>query len=220
MSSQNKPLTLSFERIEREIIWLKIFLYLCFVLIIFRILYLLFNQLYLDASSTGGHLIILLSALLVANAAERQIVHSSLIRVDEKVIDILRISHHLLSITQDIRNRIHFIKTSIEGRPVPLVAIVENIRVIEKRFESFYEKDIYVYLQPEVVEKIHSLSATVFGLSSTSKTLELMYEANHALLSINVPLPTSESIISGLASSLEDLGLIETQIRQLRATID
>lgn len=213
-----KKLTGRFDNLNRQVDALGIFAVVLFFLLAGYAIYLMYGQKVDDALKVSMPLAALVSALLVAKVASRLLEHNGLVREDDRRQEVVKITHHLLAVIDDLRNRIGYVVLVFREGNRPMIALFENVAVIEKRYEVFFDRDIYRYLNGETINLIGRMSGGIFGLTSFTKGVEKEF---HGSLLINIPATeTSKKISENLDLLLKDLDVLDGQIRQLRGTLE
>ena len=105
------------------------------------------------------------AALLVAKTATRLLIHNMFVRADDRVSEIVRVTHHTLALLNDLRGRVHYMGTMLSEGNRPVVALTKNAEYIQKRYEALFDREIYDHLPGPVIDRIIGLSGSVFGLS-------------------------------------------------------
>lgn len=164
----------------------------------------------------------LTSASLLAFAANRQIIHANIFREDQRRRDTARMANHMLAVVRDLANRVHDARRRIHDKNAASVVLVESAKTISDRFESLYERENFLYLTPEATELIHSLSGSIFGLTTLmthigrlrEKNAEVHYSSDHAAVGI------VERHTEAVESVLARLEQMEEELFQLRKSVD
>src|SRR5262245_10553750 len=60
---------------------------------------------------------------------------------DNKVQDAVRCIHHAMAITNDLRGRVHYLRTTLAEGGRPLIALTANAESISRRYEALYDRD-------------------------------------------------------------------------------
>lgn len=214
-----KKLEDRFGKFEGEVRALETLVVFLFCLLAGYAIYLIYHQKIEDALKAFLPLGALISALLVAKVASRLLVHNDIVREDERRQDVVRITHHLLAVLMDLRQRVRFSVRALREESGTLIFLIENVNVIEKRYEVFLDREIYRFLAGETIELIGRMSGPIFGLAAFTKALAEICRDNSAIIATSGGDAANESI-KQLESLLEDLDVLEEQIRQLRGTLE
>jgi hypothetical protein len=106
----------------------------------------------------------LLAVLVVVRVANRLISNGNIIREDDRRQEIVRTTHHLIAITQDLRARVGYAKAMLTEGGRPPIAIVQIAKSIEDRYETLLQRDGYKYLPGSCVDIITRISGDIFGI--------------------------------------------------------
>jgi hypothetical protein len=208
-----------FGRFEKEVGALEIFVVFLFILLAGYAIYLVYHQKIEDALRVFLPLGALISALLVAKVASRLLAHNDIVREDERRQDVVRITHHLLAVLMDLRQRVRFSVRALREESGPMIFLIENVNVIEKRYEVFLDREIYRFLAGETIELIGRMAGPIFSLAAFTKALAEICRDNSAIIATSGGDAANESI-KQLESLLKDLDILEEQIRHLRGTLE
>lgn len=204
-----------YNNLERQIFALDVFAVVLFCLLAGYAIYLVYNQKVDDALKVSMPLGALISAMLVAKVASRLLAYNVIVREEDRRQDIVRITHHLLAVISDLRNRVGYTVGMFRDGSQPLVILIENAAVIEKRYEVFLDREVYRFLSGETIELIGRMSGHVFGL----KGLAEIYRSKPNTIIPTGDHPVSKQMSEGLESLLKDLDALAEQIRHLRSTL-
>lgn len=214
-----KKLEERFGNFDKEVAALEMLVVFLFCLLAGYSIYLVYHQKIEDALRVFLPLGALISALLIAKVASRLLAHNNIVREDERQQDVVRITHHLLAVIIDLRQRVKFSVRALREENGPLIFLIENVNVIEKRYEVFLEREIYRYLTGETIELIGRMSAPIFGLAAFTKALAEICKDNSAIIKTSGS-DAANGSIQQLESLLGDLDDLEEKIRQLRGTLE
>lgn len=215
-----KKLTLLFGKLEKQVGALEILAVVMFCLLAGYAIYLVYDKKTDDALKVATPLGALISALLVAKVASRFLAHNDIVREDNRRQDIVRVTHHLLVVISDLRDRVGYAIGMFRDGGRPLIALIENADVIEKRYEVFLDREAYRFLNGETAELIGRMSGHVFGLAILAKALAEIYRGKPNIIIPASEVQTSKKVIEGLELLLKDLDVLDAQIRQLRGTLE
>jgi len=166
---------------------------------------------------------VLISAVLVATVASRLLTHNKVTREEDDCKDIVRITHHLIAIIMDLRNRVEYSKDSFKKSvepPVSVIVSIENAVVIEKRYEVLFDREAYRFLSSESVELISRMSASIFTLVVTTKSWSVGGEDKRSALLASISTTEQDEAVAMLDALLKDLNALEQQVRQLREEVE
>lgn len=171
----------------------------------------------INLAEAFGRVGIIVSVLLVATAATRQLAHSDIVREDDRRRDIVRITHHLMLVISDLHQRVSYASAVLSEGGRPLIALTKNVDVIEKRYETFFDREeIYGYLSGESADLIKGMSGHISGLTSLSDGIA---EAYKKIDNAELPIRNEAESSRLCLPLLEQLDLLDKQVRQLRETV-
>ena len=211
-----KNLLSEYSKLERQFGFLELFACVLFCLYVADGVRLVWEH-GINLAEAFGRVGIIVSVLLVATVASRQLAHSDIVREDDRRRDIVRITHHLMLVLSDLRQRVSYASTVLSEGGRPLIALTKNVDVIEKRYEVFFDREeIYGYLSGKSVDLIRDMSGRISGLKTLSDGIA---EACKNIDNAGLPSRKAPESTKLLLSLLEDLDLLDKQIRQLRETV-
>lgn len=163
-----------FNNSEREIIALKYTLMVLFLVVVYRASSLIAEELYSDLWALLTPTITCFSILMVCSIANRLISNNNMIKAGEQRADLVRTTHYLIAVTKDLRQKVRHIKLIIEGK-VPAIAFAEISKTIQKRYEVFYEPNVYEFLPGKCIDIITGISGHIYGISVLSAGIEFEF---------------------------------------------
>ncbi|MDX8399560.1 MAG: hypothetical protein R8K20_04865 [Gallionellaceae bacterium] len=209
-----------FANIEKDVSALMIFAFFLVFLFYLYAIYFIWIQKIEEVLKVFMPFGALISAVLVAKVASRLLTHNKVTREEDDCKDIVRITHHLIAIVSDMRERVGFSVSLFRDGGKPWIVLIENAVVIEKRYEVLLDREAYRFLKGESVELIGRMSGSVFALTVFAKALaETCQDKINTIIPISED-PTRVNIIEQLESLLKELDLFEVQIRQLRGRVE
>jgi len=215
-----KKLVQKFHLVERDVNVLTNVLIFLLLAILFRAAYLIFNQ---ELNTLWGLLspfTSLAAALLVSKTASRLILNGQVIREDEKRQEVVRVTHHLMATTKDLKARVgYFKKLMVEGDK-PIAIMLGLAKSIEQRYESLFEREPYKYLPGESVDLINNLSGSIYGIQSTAEILKNASATNPLILIKTLTGQTSEQYASMMDKLLTEIQTLIDQIYAIRIAIE
>lgn len=198
----------SYKKFDRDIDALSGLLLFLMLLIIGRVIACVFQKEYDALWPLLISAIPIVAAMLVVRVANRQITHGNLIREDDRRQQVVRVTHHLIAIALDMRQRVGFMhKILDEGRATPLL-FEQLASSIESRYEVLLEPDAYKYLPGSCVDIIVNMSGSIFGMVTVSKGVTLVAEKDSRLLA-------NEKIPKGSQEVLAQLVLLKDELTRL-----
>lgn len=212
-----RKLTDGYDKLDRQVCALEIFAAVLFCMLAGYAIYLVYIQRIDDALKVSMPLGALISAMLVAKVASRLLAHNVIVRVDDRRQDIVRVTHHLLIVISDLRDRVGYAIGMFRDGGRPLIALIENAAAIEKRYESLLDREVYRFISGETIGLIGSMRGHVFGLAVFAKGLD--QDKPNTIIPTSDD-PTRKKMIEGLESLLKGLDVLDVQVRQLRGTLE
>lgn len=155
----------------------------------------------------------LLAALLATLVADRHLIHNSIMLENERIFEVVQVTHRYIAITQDLESKIAFLKSSMTRGGFTLAGYIVVCDSIESRYESYFEKDIYKHLPGDAVNIINSMSGSIMGLISAIAGLK----TNNINLSDVLPPSSSPPPVEDLLREIKDL---KDKLYELRTSID
>lgn len=153
-----------FQRLNREVEALYYFLLGLTVLLLVRVGWLVYREDHDQLWSVLAQTTPLVAAILVARVANRLIVNSALVRADDERKDLVRVTHHLIAISRDLKAQVSYLTTMLRDGGRPILAIEQIADSIEKRYEALLEPDAYRFLPGPCVDLITAISGSIFGI--------------------------------------------------------
>lgn len=132
-----------FERLDKDVEALSNVLLIFIVLLFARVTLLIYEHRFDELWAILAPMTALVAALLIARVASRLITNNNIIREDDRRMDIVRVTHHLLAVAQDLRARVDYVKTMLSTGNRPVFALGEIVSTIERRYETLLERDAY-----------------------------------------------------------------------------
>ncbi len=165
----------------------------------------------------------LASASLLAFAANRQIIHTNIVRESVRREDVVRVTHHLLAVVTDLTNRIHYTEQKLYDEKTVPVILASNATTISDRFESLYDREHFQYLSKESTQLIHDLSGSIFGLVALTREMASMREQNPDPSYVTkkiLPMAITLKNTGAFESIKSNLNNLDNELRALRSTVD
>lgn len=162
----------------------------------------------------------LLAALLVARVAKRVIVNGDIIRADERRLDLVRTTHHLLAISQDLQARVKYVKGMLIKGGRPAFALPQLAATIEDRYETLLERDAYKFLPGTCVDIITRMSGSIFGIRMFAEGMKQISEADPTYALKCLPNNDNPELIASLDELMADLKKLIDELFTLRASVD
>lgn len=126
---------------------------------------------------------------------------------DAKVQDAVRCIHHAMATTNDLRARLHSLKTTVVEGGRPLAALTRNVESMLRRYEALYDRDLYRHLPGPVIDRITSMSGSFAGIEMLAVAISSgLNNQQHAVLVVNHPVdPKVVDSFSLLQNDLDEL---------------
>ncbi|MDO6427385.1 hypothetical protein Q4489_10190 [Thalassotalea sp. 1_MG-2023] len=206
-----------YETIDRDIRWLTWLLITYCCLVLFRIIYCLYNKDFNSLFEGAKPLLPPLTALLVVQIANRLIINNRILEANEQRVETVQSTHHAIIIVKDLKAKVGYVKHCIENNRPP-IALVEVAARIEVRYESLFERSLYKYLQGESIDLIARISGTIFGIQIFAEQLQQQVAnkehtiENMPQLNSDKPLNSLDDLLNELETLLDHLYAIREQI--------
>lgn len=209
-----------FERLDKDIEVLSNVLLVFIVLLFARVALLIYEHRFDELWAILAPMTALVAALLVARVATRLITNNNIIKEDDRRRDLVRVTHHLLAVAQDLLARVGYVKVLLSTGNRPVFALGEIVSTIERRYETLLERDSYQYLPGPSVDLIIRISGSIFGICTLARGLEKV-TTDKPLASIDsVLLSDREQQVAKLGDLMDDLNKLIDQIYEVRGSID
>jgi cytochrome b561 len=210
----------NYEKLDRDIEALSNFLVILFVALVARAMLLAYQGQYDELWSLLGSITSIVAALLVSRAALRLITNGNIVREDEKRQEVVRVTHHLLAITQDLRARVGYVKTTLSDPSHPAFALGQVAITIERRYETLLDRDAYRFLPGKCVDIIIRISGSIFGIGALAEGVKHISAKSPFGALGNVYPQDSAPLIAQLDELMNDLQTLIDGIYEVRSTID
>lgn len=210
----------TYKKFDRDVDALSGVLLFLLLLVIGRGIMCVYRQDYDALGPLLTSVIPIVAASLVVRVANRQIVHGNLIREDERRQQVVRVTHHLMAIAIDMRQRVGYMhKTLNEAYATPF--LLEQIAAnIESRYEVMLEPEAYKYLPGACIDIIVNMSGSVFGLATLAKGVSLVAQKDSGL-AVNGKIPkASPEILEQLASLKAELTRLIEGVHDVRKALE
>lgn len=162
----------------------------------------------------------IIAALLVVRVANRQITYGTLTRADDKRQDLVRVTHHLIAIIQDMRQRVGYLHSLLDGGKATPLVLDQITTTIERRYESLMEPDAYKYLPGPCIDIIVSISGSIFGLATMAKGVSQMAAANPIYSATGSVPQSSPEVISQLSKLKTDITRLLDGVYEVRNGVE
>lgn len=209
-----------FKRLDRDVETLSNILLFFILLLSVQVVRLIYIQKFDELWAILAPMTALVAALLVTTVANRLITNNNIIREDDRRINIVRVTHHLLAVVQDLHSRVGYANTVLINNNNSVFCFGEIAASIERRYETLFERDLYQYLPGPSVDLIIGMSGSIFGVCTLAEGLGKATLNKPMALIDNVLLPKRKQLVSELDKLMIDLMKLIDQIYELRASIN
>lgn len=197
-----------FEKYDREINVLYNLLIFFLLVLTIRVCFLIYSGLYDEIWKLIAPAITLVSAMIITRSANRLIENEKIVRADEKRIEIVQVTHHLIAITKDLKQRVGYVKKLLSDGDKPAFALVEIAKSVESRYESLYERDLYRYLPGNCVDIITNISGSVYGIITLAIGIDVVTSQNKMTALKDIP-------NNGTKPPIESITKLEAELKEL-----
>lgn len=208
-----------FNSADREIAALKYTLMALLCIVAYRAVSLLSEERYSDLWVLLTPSITCFSVLIACSIANRLIANNNIIRTNEQRINLVRTTHYLIAVTKDLRQKVGHIRSIIDGR-MPAIAFAEISKTIQKRYEVFYEPNIYEFLPGECIDIITNISGQIYGISVLSAGIESACSEKPLIHLKNDNFNENHPTIKSLSELDKDLEKLVNKIFNLRLSVE
>ena len=157
----------------------------------------------------------LLAALLATFVADRHIVFTSKNRDYDQAFEVTQITHRYIATLVDLRNKLGYMKKMFSDGGHYIHSYTTLVSSIEKRYESLLDdKEAFKYVHGTTIDKINSLSASIFALKSYVATLE-----ETAIAQSNQKFPPSPSESNPFDNQINTIELILDELEELKNNV-
>ncbi len=112
--------------------------------------------------------------MIVTLSAKRLIENGRIQREDDRRVEIVQVTHHLIAVSKDLKQRVGYAKELLTKGDKPAFVLVEIAKSIEARYESLYEKDLYKYLPGNCVDIITRISGSIYGIVTLATGINVL----------------------------------------------
>ena len=130
--------------------------------------------------------------------------------------DIVRVTHRLIAVINDLKDKVAFLGKLISEGNKPLTALMQSTEDIKNGYKDLSDKEIYEFLKGDTIDLIASMSGHIFGLTTSSDTIYNLYKPTGILMLPNLNQENS----AATQALLNDLDTLDKQIRELRESIE
>lgn len=162
----------------------------------------------------------LLSVLVVVRVANRLISNGHILREDDRRQELVRTTHHLIAITEDLRARVDYAKKMLSEGSRPTLALVQIAKSIEERYEELLQRDGFRFMPGTCVDIIVRISGNIFGIGVLAEGMKVATFDKPAHALVPIPVNASHPPPPPFDELLNDLQQLLDQLFELRQSID
>lgn len=209
-----------FRRADRDIDALTYVLVSLLLVLAGRVAFLVYGGQFDQLWSLLAPTIPVIAALLVVRVANRLIISGNIVREDERRKDIVRITHHLIAITKDLKGRVEFVKKLLSEGSGPVLALSQIAATIEDRYEALLDREAYELLPGKCVDLIVKMSGSIFGISLLAAGTQHGIAANPAFALQSLPNKDSHLPAAELAKLMAEIQELIDELFRLRDSLE
>ena len=131
--------------------------------------------------------------------------------------DIVRVTHRLIAVINDLKDKVAFLGKLISEGNKPLTALMQSTEDIKNGYKDLSDKEIYEFLKGETIDLIASMSGHIFRLTTLSDTIYNLYNSTGILM---LPTLSQSGNPAPTQAILDNLDTLDKQIRELRESIE
>lgn len=208
----------NFKSVDRDIEALSNVLIVFIIALASRAAFLFYQEQYDGLWLLLGSIASIVAALLIARAAARLIINGQIIREDDRRQELVRVTHHLIAVTKDLRARVGYVKTMLNGDSRSALALNNLAITIERRYETLLERDAYQFLPGNCVDIIISISGAIFGIGAMAEDVKHI-AAQNPLRVLDGTWLKDDGLIIQLDKLMDDLQALIDGIYKMRSSI-
>ena len=160
---------------------------------------------------------ILVSVLLISKVATRQIVHQDVSYENTRNMNIVRVTHRLIAVINDLKDKVTYLAKLISEGDRPVTTLMLTAEDIKNGYKALSDKEIYEFLRGETIDLIASMSGHVFGLITSADVIHNLYKSTGNFM---LPVLNQSGNPAPTQALLDDLDTLDKQIRELRESIE
>lgn len=157
----------------------------------------------------------LVSALLIAKVATRQIAYSEFNRQLDGIHRKARLLNRAIGTTDDIIGRVEYLINCLTKGQHLIYTLSKNAAVIESRWEVFFEPEIYEVMGGDLVGFVNTTSGQIFGLTTLFTGIEKTLGPELAIDAAS-PHPVQEKTVANLRTTTDRLKKLRGQLAEMR----
>ena len=146
--------------------------------------------------------------------------HGQVQREDDRRREIVRVTHHLLAVTKDLKSRIGYFRKLMEEGDKPISLICSLAKSIEKRYETLFEREVYQLLPGKSIDLINNLSGSIYGILAKAEVLGAASVSNSQVSIRELAGITAASYAEKVSELQDEIQLLIDQIYDVRMALD
>ncbi len=217
MSSIHETLS-DYKKIDRliEVLWWVLFT--LFAVLSAKTIWLIFERndeaLWASLPSLGT----MISALIIAKAATRLLLHTQIYKEDARRKEVVRTTHHAMVVVNNVTDLVGFARHCLLKGNAPLIALITTAKEIGEKAKLFYDPDLNSILTPKAYELIRTASGSIHGLSMLGLGLEATLSQKELQLPVGMN-PNNETLQSNLSEVKIHLDELFAEIEKIRGQV-
>jgi len=209
----------NFKSVDRDIEALSNVLIVFIIALATRVAFLLYQEQYDGLWFLLGSIAPIVAALLIARAAARLIINGQIIREDDRRQELVRVTHHLIAVTKDLKARVGYVKSMLNSDSRSVIVLNHLAITIERRYETLLERDAYQFLPGNCVDIIISISGAIFGIGAMAEGVKHI-TAQNPFGTLEGTWPNNGGRIIQLDKLMDDLQALIDGIYKMRSSIE
>lgn len=209
-----------YRRSDRDIAALTYVVITFLVLVVGRAAQLIYECQYQALWQLLPQAVPLLSVLVVVRVANRILSNANILREDDRRQEIVRTTHHLIVIAQDLGARVGYVKAMLTDGGRPSFALVQIAKSIEERYETLLERDAYKYLPGVCVDIITRMSGDIFGIVVLAEGVRQATSDKPAVALVPVPVNSDHPQPPRLDDLMKEIQELVDQLFKVRRSIE
>lgn len=141
--------------------------------------------------------------------------------LDDRRRKIVRITHHLIAITGDLKARVGHVKANFERGESSAAVLAKISKSIEYRYDTLLLKpDAYEFLPGPTVDLIIGMSGSVFGVTALADGMAQAMAEKHPSALMPIPVNPTQPLTPQFDSLMSELQELIDRLMDLRKSID
>ena len=106
--------------------------------------------------------------------------------------DAIKTLHYAMALTEDLRGRVTGLKTKLcTVGSYPLSVLTLTTEGFIKRYEAFYDIELYLHLPGPIIDQITKMSGSFVGVNTMISTIASEHQNKlHTIITVSAPRPT------------------------------